>query len=253
MSEEFFDGCLGCGMEYVGGVVRPVVDGVTITDDGTAISAEGSIASIDIQPIGGVTGNPTFPPGCNGLKFDCESGSIWYDTPACHISVSNRTGFANFTEEVATSSASRTFFSQLADPIDLGDCYEGMTGVIIGYTEFSTTITASQVANAPEGGTDPIEYLNGYEVNYGFDLSSGGTTVFKENLKEGKHMPGYQLGRRCLTHTIPFTACYDPARGLGQEVTVNTLNAYRGNTGTALADFSTSFVTTSKAFVMKER
>ena len=257
--DQFYEDCLGCGVRFFQGFFAPSVDGTSIDGVGTGIQAADSIASTDIAPINGTPNTFPFPAGCNGLKFDCETGAIWYDTPGCHLRLVNRGGVNDFINETAVASGSNSIFTSLAEPLGLGGCYDGMTAVVIGYIEIYTMITASQITNAPASTdanpnpVDPEEFFNAYDVRYQFTLSSGGQTVFSENLNEGRFAAGYQFSKRCLTHTIPFTACYDFNQGLNQEFTATVSNRFRNSANGTLVDIQTSFTTTSNAFILKER
>lgn len=69
--------CMGCGLEFVNGQIRPKVDGATITSplDTLTVPVAGGYA-IAGEPSPGAT-------GCSSLHWTCDSGEMWAEPEPC--------------------------------------------------------------------------------------------------------------------------------------------------------------------------
>lgn len=245
-NDQFFDDCLGCGLEYDGAVLSPKVDGVTITKTVDGLAAAGQIEGGAVNPINGVPEVYNFPSGCNGLKYDCETGALWYPTPPCGIRTNTGSGLQEFhsAEDVRTASSTRS--NPIYDPVILDDdCYEGMKAVTYGWLDVRASF---KTHNLDAAGT----LLAGYELDWGLELFNGTSLIFSDSIKEAKQLQSSEISQVCISKLLPFGVCSDPAKGVEFSLTVRGASTYNTSTTVPTMDFDSSYVFYTNTFMIKE-
>lgn len=245
MTDAYFNECLGCGLDYDGNTLNADVDGTSITSGPNGLASGDSLLG-DFPGLINDTGSQTFPwdDDCNGLHFDCEDGTMWYNTRPCHLNKGGGGIIGTAVKNVSQTDGTRNDTFNLGDTGDgvVGPCYDGMKRFTIGSMKVQATF---ENPNLTYGQND------NYSIHYEFNLrtASEGVVCFN-SIDEDFASAAVQIRKIKKVHTIPFVVCTTIGEDLNWDLIYELETDFQ--LGVHPYDMTFSYYATFQSFIAKE-